>query len=239
MISKMKYSEIRSRIDKKTLLKAYAHLLGAAACAVVFWVYRFQGADRTSANSWKTVVGFVAFFGMAAFLIGFFRLHKRAVPAAFFEWVGEKVFKGLALGIGFIFKPLTLLFDKLGLFRGGQFLRGKDERSFFFMRPGSKQRKRVERMPKWKNLTDNGQRVRFLFMKYMNFRIKKGYVYKKTMTPEEMRLELEPQIDPEDENAVKAFTLLFGNYPTARYDSESRIAAKITDELVTEMRDLI
>lgn len=235
----MKFTEIWSRVDKKRLLKAYAHLLGAAASAVVFWEYRFQGGNRSSANSWKTVVGFVAFFVMAAFLVGFVRIHKSAVPKVFFEWLGESFMHGLGKGISFIFKPISLLLRKLGLTGRAGFLRGRDERSFFFMRPGSKKRRKTERMPKWKNLTNNSQRVRFLFMKYMNYRIKKGYLFNKFLSPAEIRAELEPTIDPEDEDAMKGFALLFDHYPLARYDAEEKNHEILSDELITDLRDLL
>ena len=94
-------------------------------------------------------------------------------------------------------------------------------------------------MPKWKNLTNNAQRVRFLFMKYMTYRIKKGYVFHKNKTPAELQGELLPAIDPEDEDAVRAFDLLFDNYPIARYQEEKRAEEILNDPLVAEMRSLI
>ncbi len=222
------FNEIKQDINKKLLLISYLFLALLILCIVLFVKF----IDHA-------VLSVLFFLPIIPLAYLFFRYRRKAMPPSFYEWVAEKALRGIAATFRFLFRPLTKLLKRLGFFSGKGFLRGMDERSFHFMRPGQKNRRRAERMPKWKNLTNNCQRVRFLFMKYLNYRIKKGFVFRKTLSPEELRALLLPDVDPEDEDAVKGFSLLFDNYPIARYQEETRAEETLNDPLVAEMKSLL
>ncbi len=225
-----RFAEIKRKIlsHKRELLLSYLFLALAILFAILFFIF----FDRP-------LLSVLFFLPILPLLWLFFRYHRRAVPGEFFEWAMDRAVDGIAAAFRFLFSPIVKLLRKMGFLGGAGFLGGRDERSFHFLRPGQKSRRRGERMPKWKNLTSNAQRVRYLFMKYLNYRVKKGYVFHKTLTPAELREDLSPGVDPEDEDAVKGFTLLFDNYPVARYDEEHRAEELLPDPLIAEMRSLL
>ena len=147
-----------------------------------------------------------------------------------FEEVMYSIFVALGKLINFILMPIVKLLTKLGLL-GGRLNNANDEHSFIFDFAGRGGRAKVDKMPKWKNLTDNTQRVRYIFMKHINYRIKKGWLLKKTMTPNEIEKDLKKLLK-EDED----ISLLFDNYRLARYERVDR--AQFDDDLVEKLREL-
>ena len=139
------------------------------------------------------------------------------------------LFVGIGKLFNFILMPIMKLLRKLG-FLQGRFGNANDETSFIFdFGRGGKQK--AAKMPKWKNLTDNNQRVRFIFTKQMNYRIKKGYRFNKTRTPNEIRKELKKYLK-EDED----INLLFDTYLLARYENSERTV--LDDDLIEKLREL-
>ena len=156
--------------------------------------------------------------------------YKKAILEGTFEEGLFLFFVAIGKAITLLIMPLIKLLTKLG-FLGGRLNNANDEHSFIFDFAGRAGRSRADKMPKWKNLTDNIQRVRYIFMKHINYRIKKGYRFKKTLTPNEIEKELQPLLK-EDED----ISLLFDNYRLARYENGDRV--NFDDDLVEKLKEL-
>ena len=162
-----------------------------------------------------------------AILLAF--MYRKAVASGTWEEGLFLIFIALGKFFSFIFRPVVLLLRKLGFLRS-RFAGGNDEHSFIF-NFGRKKRNKAAKPAKWKDLTDNAQRVRFIFTKQMNFRIKKGYRFKKNLTPTQIEKDLKPFLK-EDED----ISLLFDTYRMARYEDSARL--NIDDKLIETLREM-
>ncbi len=156
--------------------------------------------------------------------------YRRAILEGTIEEGLYILFVGIGKLIIFLLMPIIKLLTKLGLLKG-RMGNANDEHSFIFDFGGKTDRRHVDKMPKWKNLTDNVQKVRFIFMKHINYRIKKGYLFRKTLTPNEIEKDLQKYLK-EDED----ISLLFDNYQLARYEKSDRV--EFEDELIEKLREL-
>ena len=101
----------------------------------------------------------------------------------------------------------------------------KDERSFVFDPEEMgifRKRRSVKSSTKWKDLTENAEKVRFIYIKYVMKLIKGGYKFFPFLTPNELRDDLKV----EEETAESE---LFDMYNGARYSGGS---VYISDEQV-------
>ncbi|MBP3320864.1 MAG: hypothetical protein J6M12_00770 [Clostridia bacterium] len=172
---------------------------------------------------------FFAFTSVGA-LIMLVLSYKKAVLEGTVEEGMVLIFVALGKMFNFILLPAIKLLTKLGFLRG-RYGNANDEHSFIFDFGEKASRLRVDKLPKWKNLTDNHQRVRFIFTKHINFRIKKGYRYNKTLTPSETEKELQKYLKEEED-----ISLLFDSYRLARYENPER--TQFDDELIEKLREL-
>ena len=172
---------------------------------------------------------FFAFTSVGAFIM-LIITYKKAVLEGTFEEGMVLVFVGIGKMLNFMLLPLVKLLTKLGFLKG-RFGNANDEHSFIFDFGERAGRIKIDKLPKWKNLTDNHQRVRFIFTKHINFRIKKGYRYNKTLTPSETERELQKLLK-EDED----ISLLFDSYRLARYENPER--TQFDDDLIEKLREL-
>ena len=172
---------------------------------------------------------FFAFTSVGAFIM-LVITYKKAVLEGTFEEGMVLVFIGIGKMLNFMLLPLVKLLTKLGFLRG-RFGNANDEHSFIFDFGERAGRIKIDKLPKWKNLTDNHQRVRYIFTKHINFRIKKGYRYNKTLTPSETEKDLQKMLK-EDEDV----SLLFDSYRLARYENPER--TQFDDDLIEKLREL-
>lgn len=107
-----------------------------------------------------------------------------------------------------------------------RFKRGKDERSFIFGDDEEDERKRkrhsIKSNSKWRDMNENAEKIRFLYIKYIVKRIKEGYRFRTALTPNEVREDLNFEEEAPDIE-------LFDIYNGARYSGGSVF---ITDEQV-------
>ena len=172
---------------------------------------------------------FFAFTSLGAFIM-LVITYKKAVLEGTFEEGMVLVFVAVGKLLNFMLLPIVKRLTKLG-FLQGRFGNANDEHSFIFDFGERGGRIKIDKLPKWKNLTDNHQRVRFIFTKHINFRIKKGYRYNKTLTPSETEKELRKLLK-EDED----ISLLFDSYRLARYENPER--TQFDDDLIEKLREL-
>lgn len=108
----------------------------------------------------------------------------------------------------------------------------KDEKTFIFgdeEEEGRRRRHSVKSAAKWRDMTENAEKIRFLYIKYIVKLIKGGYKFNKVLTPNEVRDDL--ALEPESEDNT-----LFDLYNGARYSGGSTY---ITDEQVDSMVALV
>lgn len=172
---------------------------------------------------------FFAVTSVASF-IGFIMTYKKAVREGTFEEGMVLVFIALGKFFNLLLLPVVKLLTKLGFLRG-RYGNANDEHSFIFDFGERAGRIKIDKLPKWKNLTDNHQRIRFIFIKHINHRIKKGYLYNKAYTPSETEKDLQKLLK-EDED----LSLLFDSYRLARYENPER--TDFDDDLIEKLREL-
>ena len=116
----------------------------------------------------------------------------------------------------------------LGIFgvKFDRYKKRKDEKSFIFGddddEGGRRRRHSVKSMSKWRDMTENSEKIRFLYIKYVVKLIKGGYKFNTVLTPNEVKDDL--KLDEEAEDGM-----LFDLYNGARYSGGS---IYITDEQV-------
>ncbi len=118
-------------------------------------------------------------------------------------------------------------------FKHDRFKRGKDEKSFIFGEEDddAKRRKRhsVKSSTRWRDMEDNSEKIRFLYIKYIIKIVKGGYKFRTVLTPNEVRDDLDFEEGTPD-NAM------FDLYNCARYSGGSVF---ITDEQVEMAQALV
>lgn len=105
----------------------------------------------------------------------------------------------------------------------------RDEKSFIFGDKTERRQKRVKSNAKWRELEDNSERIRFVYVKYIAKAIKDGYRYFVFNTPREVR----------DNLKLEDYTFdyrLFELYNGARYSGGS---VYISDEQLESALKLI
>ena len=171
---------------------------------------------------------FFAFTSVAAFIMIVIS-YRRAVLEGTIEEGMLLIFVALGKVFNFILLPIVKLLTMLGFLRG-RFGNANDEHSFIFDFGERAGRVRVDKLPKWKNLTDNHQRVRYIFIKHIKYRMKKGYRFNKTLTPSETEKELQKYLKEEED-----ISLLFDTYRLARYENPER--TQFEDDLIEQLRE--
>ncbi len=114
-----------------------------------------------------------------------------------------------------------------------RFKRRKDEKSFVFGEEdeegGRRRRHSIKSSSKWRDMNENAEKIRFLYIKYIVKVIKGGYKFHASLTPNEVRGDL--GIEKE-----QAENELFDLYNGARYSGGSVF---ITDEQVESTMALV
>ena len=207
-----------SRFDKKNLLISFICLLLLAGS--IWLLVKFIH---------DTILSVAFAFTTLAAAIAFFIFLKKAIRSGTIEEGLYIIFVGLGTLFTLLLKPIVKLLEKLGFLKG-RLGNKNDEHSFIFDFGRKGHGKRIKPL-KWKDLTDNAQRVRFIFTKQMNVRIKKGYRFKKNLTPTQIEKDLKPYLKEEED-----LSLLFDAYRLARYENGER--TQFDDQLIEKLREL-
>ncbi|NLN41428.1 MAG: hypothetical protein GX160_05465 [Clostridiales bacterium] len=92
-------------------------------------------------------------------------------------------------------------------------------------------KKLMEREPKWEELVDNHQRIRFLYRNLILKCMRAGYTYKNYLTPKETSKDIQKWISKKDDNIDD----LISTYDSIRYglkDIEDKKVNKLADKLL-------
>lgn len=218
-MNKKEPKSFSERFDKRYLLLTLLWILVSALSITLMVLFIHHD-----------IFGVVFAFTSVASLIMVVISYKRAVLEGTVEEGMVLIFVALGKMFNFILLPVVKLLTKLGFLRG-RFGNANDEHSFIFDFGEKAGRIRVDKIPKWKNLTDNHQRVRYIFIKHIKYRMKKGYRFNKTLTPSETEKELQKYLKEEED-----ISLLFDTYRLARYENPDR--TQFEDDLVEKLREL-
>ena len=212
--------------DRKTLtswalIVVYSVLIGVCAK-----IYVDHGGVNASNDDARHVAQVMAFLIVVLIFLTLRRLWK-LFPHQKYRRFFNKVKKTVRRAAEKIYEKIAALVNKAGIGRK-RYNGGRDEYSFVFDEAERKKtRLSVGNVSKWNALTDNSERIRFIFVRYMLGRIRRGYDKRQGKTPDEWAAEL----------GVKGDALeLFENYSAARYSCGSAV---ISDEAVERAKRII
>ena len=209
--------------------KALIHIIIASVIALVAmqcsnWISLAFKDRLEHLDSWRylqQLCGLIQIVALADIL--FFQLRK-VFPA--------QLKKDLWDGAGWIFKKIqegarkiiSTVKHALGIPDKPTRVRAKDERSFVFDMEENDLIRRFRNLGsglKWRDLTSNDDKIRFIYIKYVNKLMKKGYKFSSILTP------LETMKKWKLTKSESAY--MFPLYTDARYSGGRRV---ITDEEV-------
>lgn len=160
----------------------------------------------------------------------FFRALKRYVRRRyrdFYDRVANRVSAFSRYMKSFTKKVAT----KLGLRRNLVYIKGKDKIEFAFgeirRTKAQEEKKRKTVFPKWKDLKDNRERVRFIYVVFLKKCIKRGFRLDKAMTPADIA---EKVAETPDQRYI------FECYNGVRYSDER---TQVPDGVVKELLNVI
>lgn len=133
--------------------------------------------------------------------------------AAFFEYFAKKALKAL---FSLLQMSSGRSFHGPGIITGYQDVRVRIEKK-------STNKKRERKL--YKDM-DNRERIRYYYSRYVNRQIRKGYFFKSTLTPNEIKGELE-----EMKRLQNGQEEIFTCYNQARYDKKDEISQEKVEEI--------
>ena len=212
--------------DRKTIISwvfivVYSILIGI--CSKLYVDYGGFNASNDAARH-KAQIMFVLIEVMIFLILR--RLWKM-FPRQKYRRLVSRIKKSIRKAAEKIYEKLAVLINKTGIGRK-RYNGGRDEYSFVFSEAEQRRTKlSVGSVSRWNALTDNSERIRFIFMRYMLGRIRHGYNTRQGKTPDEWAADLK----------VKGDTLeLFENYSAARYSCGNVV---ISDEAVERAKRII
>lgn len=211
--------------DKKVILKVVISLVVFLVAWQCFnWIDLAYGDRLETEDTWRFAQQFCGLvMGASAIYVIFFQL-KKLIPVQLKKdilhgvaWVFNKIGAGIHTAV-------YAVRHALGIPDPPKRTKARDERSFVFDMEENDLVRRFRNLGgglKWKDLQDNADKIRFIYIKYINRFMKKGYKFSTILTPMET---LEKWKLQDHESAF-----MFPLYTDARYSGGRRL---ITDEEV-------
>ena len=141
---------------------------------------------------------------------------RKLIPKSLRRAIFDKFLYALRKVASGIAKISKKFFSFFGI-RFDRYKKRKDERTFIFGEEDEESRRKrhsIKSTSKWRDMQENSERIRFLYIKYIVKLIKGGYKYDNAQTPNEVREDLEIT----EEHAENE---LFDLYNGARYSGGS------------------
>ncbi len=216
------YMKTRYQWDRKLLIQVLIFFC-AGMIALQGYYHLEQFCDLETNNNLRYLHQFFGLVTGISFILAVLKLRK-AIPKKLKKdfWVSVGwVFKKVGEGAGRIAKAIR---HALGIPDPPKRVKAKDERSFVFDMEDNDLMRRFRSSGKalrWRELESNADKIRFIYIKYINKLMKKGYKLRAIYTP----LETMHAWNMEHEPSAYMFPL----YTDARYSGGRR---PITDEEV-------
>jgi hypothetical protein len=181
-------------------------------------------------NKEDTFIKSLMFILMLLDFVLFLRAVKRFLRRRYRNLYG-KIESGFIAITRYIRSFTKKVSGKLGLRRNLVYIRGKDKIEFAFgeirRTRAQEEKKRKPVYPKWKDLKNNRERVRYLYVVFLKKCVKHGFRLDKAMTPADIS---------EKVTATPAQQRIFECYNNARYSDES---TQVPDSVVNELLNVV
>ena len=151
---------------------------------------------------------------IALFVSGFMALRTlwKLIPREKYERVAKRVKAAIRRAIDRIYETVSKIATKLGIGSGKKYAFGVDEYSFIDADEAKNARRlSMAGVTKWDKLTNNSERIRFLFIRFMGSKIRRGY-RRRGKTHMEWCADLKASGDELE---------LFNDYGAARYGGDT------------------
>ncbi len=171
---------IREHIDKK---RFFLFLIFTALSLISYQGYLHVKMFLPTHRYVRQGVAIVTALMLGFCLFCFWTMFKGGLLKTVMTPVGkaaQRIYRTLAQRMGKVWEKIR---KALGFTEESQRLRGRDEKTFLFNRRHGRTNK-VEKL-NWKDLKDNRERLRFLFVRFVKRQNKKGYRYASGRTPME------------------------------------------------------
>jgi hypothetical protein len=171
------------------------------------------------------------FIFMAVDLVLFIRAIRKYIHRRYRKLYDkiESQFHAITRYFRFVTKKVV---TKLGLRRNLVYIKGKDKIEFAYgeikRNRTQEEKKRKPVFPKWKDLKDNRERVRFIYVVFLKKCIKYGFRFDKTMTPADISKKV---------SETPAQRRVFECYNNARYsDDNTQVSEGVVKELLNVIK---
>lgn len=222
---------MRYKLNKKRLkLTIMWFLIADVFLGAQSWVYRlYKGTVSQAGNESLKYPHQLLCLLMVISIFFFLRSLRLLFPKAFTNELTRKLTRLYTRFIRGPIMKLNAILRKIFGLPEHRRKRGKDEKSFIFDLENNDLFRRfqsVKNQLRWRDLKTNGEKIRYLFIKYMVKLIKSGYRFQPYKTPDEMKADLALKAEPE-----RLFTLYTGarygvnHYPVS--DDDVEMAAKL------------
>jgi len=202
-------------------------LIFAVLALIVYQGFLHFGVYQPDLKYERQMMGLAATIFIIVSGVNFYKMFR----GGFFHTMLAPVGKVLKKAFSRVAKQLNQVMDRvrkaLGLPNRQKRAKGTDERSFLFHRRGRDDRRAKEEKRHWKDLKDNRERLRFLYVRFVKKCIKKGYRY----TPGHTPLEHGAAWRLKEEDGGRFFLA----YTDARFGGDTR---QITDDEVELFAEL-
>ena len=159
--------------------------------------------------------------------INFYKMFRGGMFTTMLSPVGKMLKKAISGVVERWNRVIDRVRKALGLPDGQKRAKGRDERSFLFNRGRREELRRKEQKLHWKDLKNNRERLRFLYVRFIKKCVKRGYRYAPGLTPLENGAAW--RLKEQDGNAF------FLAYTDARFGED---ACQISDDEVTLFAEL-
>ncbi len=214
---------IREHINKK---RFFCFLFFAALTLVGYQGYLHVKVFLPDHRYFRQGVGLVTIVLCGITLFYFWTMFKGGLLRTIMAPVGraaQRVYRTLAKRMSNV---LAKIRKALGFTEESQRMRGRDEKTFLFHR--RKDRTAKAKKLNWKELKDNRERLRFLFVRFVKRQNKKGYRYATAQTPLENGASW--RLSEEEGGGF------FAAYTDARFADES---TAVSDEVLERYAELV
>lgn len=179
---------MRYGIDKKRLVYSVAYLsFTTSLLQVAIWL-------REPAAASETVRYIQQLIYVSAALLGAKTLFslRRLIPRTLRRAVVERIFEVARRAVSAVRAVSRRVLRVLGI-DTARYKKRKDEHSFVFDIEDVgliKKLRSIKGSVRYKDIVENSERIRFIYVKYMVKRIKQGYRHQPSRTPDETKAEL-------------------------------------------------
>ena len=217
---------MKKGLDKTKI--AYASAYTSAAFIMLeisMWLSPLAKTSRLFRYFQQLTYIIMAVFGLLAI-----RMLLKLIPASFKRAFWESLLGGFKKSIRSLFKISDKLFASSETEKKSV-RKNRDEKRFIFGRGGEKNKNKDSEKSavKFRDMTENEDKIRFIYSKYITRKIKDGYQHAPVTTPNEAREQLCPETGSVDYS-------LFDFYNGARYSGGS---FKISDTDVENALTLV